>query len=164
MSVISTAANYGGRVVDNQQGVKQFYISASQSIASWIYKKKSDGLLVQTPSNQKIPVLINNDLIVTGSIYNSSDKRLKDNIQSIEQETLDDLFTINPIHFIFKNDSIRKKHFGFLAQEVEEKFPDLVQDNVSGFKTVNYVEFVPLILAKIKNMQNEIDELKQTIK
>jgi len=163
MSVLSTAANYGGRIVDNQQGVKQFYLSTA-SIATWIFKKINSGLMVQTPANSKVPVLIDNDLIVTGSLYNTSDQRLKENICEIEKELINDLFILNPIHFTFKNNSKKQKHYGFLAQEVEKKFPELVQENITGFKTVNYQEIIPIMLAKMKIMQSEIDELKQSIK
>jgi hypothetical protein len=160
MSIITTAANYGGRVVDNQQGVKQFYISGP-SIASWIYKKLNGGLLVQTPANSKIPVLINSDVIITGSIFNTSDQKLKDNITSIPRDHIDDIFTLNPILFTYRNDSMCKKHYGVLAQDVEKVFPNLVKEDITGFKTVNYQELLPLMLAKMKNMQEQIDEIKQ---
>ena len=58
MSIISTSANYGGRINDAQQNIKQFIISGA-SEAIWIYKRLTNGLLVQTPANQKYPVLIN---------------------------------------------------------------------------------------------------------
>lgn len=161
MSIISTSANYGGRINDSQQNIKQFIIS-STSEAVWIYKRLINGLLVQTPANQKYPVLINSDLIITGSLYNTSDERLKQNIKEISQEKMDDLFTLNPIIFNYKNDKTNKIHYGVLAQDVEKVFPELVQDNMSGYKTVNYQELLPLMLAKIKNMQLQIDELKQS--
>jgi len=162
MSLLSTAANYGGRVDTQQGNIKQFIYSAS--LASWIYKKLSNGLIVQTPESQKYPVLINNDLIVTGSLYNTSDERLKENILDISKEMSDDLFTINPILFNYKGEPSNNKHFGVLAQEVEKVFPELVKNNnISGYKTVNYQEFIPIILAKMKKMQDEIDEIKQNI-
>lgn len=162
MSVISTSANYGGKVADNQQGIKQFYISGP-SIANWIYKRLNSGLLVQTPSNSKIPVLINSDVIITGSIFNTSDQNLKQNICKIDKKEMEDLFTLNPILFTYKNDLNNKKHYGVLAQEVEKVFPELVKDNMLGYKTVNYQEFIPLMLSKQKDMQNEINELKALI-
>lgn len=159
MSIVSTVANYGGRVQDNQQGIKQFYESGSGGI-SWIYKRLASRLVVITPSDSKKPVLINNDLIVTGSIYNSSDERLKENIEKINDKDIEDLFTLNPIHFNYKRNDNKKLHYGFLAQDVEKLFPQLVENNVDGYKIVNYQEFIPLIMAKMHIMQNEINELK----
>jgi hypothetical protein len=161
MSIISTAANYGGRVVDNQQGVKQFVVGGGASLAQWIYKRLTNGLIVQTPADTKTPVLINNDLIVTGSLYNTSDKRLKDDIMDIESDCVNALFTLNPIHFSYKNDIKKKTHYGILAQDVETIFPELVENNnINGYKTVNYQELIPIIIAKIKIIQSEINELK----
>lgn len=159
MSVISTAPNYGGRVQDNQQGIKQFYVGAQGVI--WIYKRLANGLIVETPSDPKKPVLINNDLIVTGSIFNSSDERLKNNIKEINENDIENLFTLNPLHFTYKKDPT-KSHYGFLAQDVEKVFPQLVEQNNDGYKTVNYQEIIPVMLAKMKQMQNEIDELKRS--
>ena len=167
MSVVSTSANYGGRVVDNQQGVKQFIVS-SQSTADWIYKRINSGPLVITPGDSKHSVYINNELVVKkdlyvdGSIYNPSDEKLKENIESISQEQMDNLFKINPIYFSYKKDKEKTKHFGVLAQDVEKIFPELVSDK--DYKTVNYQELIPIMLSKMKQMQQEIDELKLQIK
>ena len=157
MSIVSTSANYGGRIQDNQQGIKQFYIGVQNVL--WIYRRLTNGLVVETPADSKKPVLINNDLIVTGSIYNTSDQRLKDNIKEITEEDIENLFTLNPIHFKYKKNPI-KTHYGFLAQDVEKVFSQLVENNNDGYKTVNYQELIPLMLAKMKHMQNQIDELK----
>lgn len=162
MSIVSTAANYGGRVDTQQGNIKQFVYSSN--LAQWIYRRLNNGLVVQTPAAAKLPVLIATDLIVTGSLYNTSDERLKENISSISKENMDNLFTINPILFNFKSDTSNSKHFGVLAQDVEKVFPDLVENNnISGYKTVNYQELIPIMLAKMKVMQNEIDELKQNV-
>lgn len=164
MSIISTSANYGGRINDNQQYIKQFFISTT-GISSWIYQRLSSGLVVQTLADKTKPVLIDNDLIVTGSIYNSSDEKLKKNVLNIEDNIIDNLFVLNPIHYTYKNDSKQKKHFGLIAQEVEKIFPELVENNnVSGYKSVNYQELIPIIIAKMKIIQNEIDEIKKAKK
>jgi hypothetical protein len=122
----------------------------------------NNGLLFQTPVNSKIPVLINSDVIITGSLFNTSDEKLKENINTIPKDNIDNLFTLNPLLFTYKNDQSNKIHYGFLAQDVEKVFPTLVKEDITGFKTVNYQELIPLLLAKIKTMQDEIDELKQS--
>lgn len=159
MSTIGS--NYGGRVDSQQGNIKQFVTSSSSNFASWIYKKLSNGLNVQSPPNAKMPVLIPGDLIVNGSIFNPSDIRVKTNVNNITNEDADKLFTLNPIIYNYKNDATRKKHYGVSAQELEKMFPELVEDNnISGNKTVNYQEFIPIIVAKIRAMQIEIDEIK----
>jgi hypothetical protein len=160
-SIVSTSS-FGGRVDTVQGNIKQFIITPST--AEWIYKRLQTGLLVQTPANKNLPVFIDNDLIVTGAIYNSSDERLKESISSIDDEDTDKLFTLNPLIFSYKNDVKHKKHYGVIAQDVEKVFPELVENNnISGYKTVNYQELMPIMLAKMQKMQREIDELKQSI-
>ena len=162
MSIISTTANYGGKIDTQQGNIKQFVVSSSS--ANWIYKKLQSGLLVQTPATNKLPVLISSDLIVTGSLYNTSDIRLKENIDNINSESIDKLFTLNPIIYSFKNEFPKKKHYGVSAQDVEKIFPELVENNNNlGYKTVNYQELIPIMLAKMKVMQVEIEELKQNV-
>jgi hypothetical protein len=163
MSIVSQVANYGGRISDFQQGIKQFYVS-STSVADWIYKKLPTGLMVITPSTNKIPVLINNDLIVTGSIYNTSDARLKENIKELTEDEVDNLLKLNPICYTFKYDNSKKPHYGVLAQDIEKIYPELVEEKNYGYKTVNYQELIPIMLLKMKNMQTEIDELKEALK
>ena len=166
MSLFSTSANYGGRVDTQQGNIKQFVYSSN--IASWLYKKMANGLMAQTPPASKLPVLITSDLIVTGSIYNTyytSDARLirEENIDNIDNVSIDNLFTLNPIIFSYKDDLTRKKHYGILAQDVEKVFPELVENNnIYGYKTVNYQEFIPIMLAKMKKIQDELEELKLT--
>lgn len=161
MSIFNrSSGNYNGRVNNTSQGnIKQFVYS--QNGVSWVYKKGKDSIVL-TPETKRHPVYIDNDLTVTGSIYNPSDERLKQNILNIDKEKINELFTINPVSFNYKNDPKNNNHFGVLAQDVEKIFPDLVQNNnISGYKTVNYQEFIPIMLAKMKQMQDEIDELKQ---
>lgn len=161
MSILTTNANYGGKIADYQTNIKQFYVSTT-GLVNWVYKKLNSGLTVITPSDNTKAVLINNNLIVTGSIFNTSDERLKKNIEYLSNSESDvDLLSLNPIHFNYKHDNKEKIHYGFLAQDVEKILPELVENNnISGYKTVNYQELIPLILLKMKKMQYEIDELK----
>ena len=46
---------------------------------------------------------------------------------------------------------------------MEKIFPDLVSDEQLGYKTVNYIELIPLMLSKMKQMQTEIDSLKEKL-
>ena len=157
MSLIGTIANYGGRQPDNTQNVKQFISSGDAVI--WTYKKMSTGINVITPVDKKRAVLIDNDLYVNGSIYNPSDINLKENINVISEDKKHNLINLEPVEFEFKKDN--KKHYGFIAQDMEKIYPELVNNNEVGYKTVNYIELIPLLLSKIKDMQKEIDKLKE---
>jgi hypothetical protein len=163
MSLIGTIANYSGKQPSMQSYIKQFVVAPTNSEAFWYYKKLYGGITVQTPVNNKIPVAIDNNLYVSGSIFNTSDLKLKDNIESLNLNKTNDLFNLNAVSFTFKSDTQKKIHFGFLAQEIEKIYPELVDENNIGYKSVNYTEMIPLLISKMKIMQNEIDGLKSKL-
>ncbi len=162
MSLIGTVANYGGRQPDNFQGTKQFVVGAD-SLAVWIYKKLPSGLKVQTPADKIRPVYISSDLYVDGSIYNTSDVRLKKHIEPISKLKTNCLLDLNPVEYQYRNDVREQLHYGFIAQEIEQVYPELVKKSELGYKRVNYVELIPLLVSKIQYMQNEINELKELL-
>ncbi len=49
---------------------------------------------------------------------------------------------------------------GVIAQEVEEVIPEIVQTRDNGYKAVKYEKIVPLLVEAIKELQAEIQELK----
>ena len=66
--------------------------------------------------------------------------------------------------FTYKNDPLKQEHYGFIAQEFEKEYPELISikpdNNLNNIKAINYLEIVPLLVNKIQMMQKEIDELK----
>ena len=99
------------------------------------------------------------DLTVGNNMYVTSSKDKKKGISDISISP-DTILNINPKQFIYKNDLSEKLHYGFIAEEVEKIFPSLVTSS-SQTKAVNYLEMVPLLLLKIKDLQKQIDELKK---
>ena len=160
-NLFSTVTNYSGRQPDNQQGIKQF-VTTIKNQALWVYKRLTSGEVVITPGDSKKNVLIKTNLIVEGSLTNSSDITLKKNIEKIPKENNENILNLEPRIFTYKNDIKEQKHFGFIAQDVEKLYPNLVS-NEAGYKTVNYIEIIPLLISKIKEMQDEISFLKNNL-
>ena len=170
MSILSTVANWGGRVPTPTQNIKQFVVAPTVSQADWVFSKITPtGDIYITPANRKKSVYIytdlyvNKDLYVTGNIYNPSDVKLKENIEPISDSKIEKLLDLEPVEYKLKSDTKNKKHYGLIAQDVEEIYPELISDSNLGFKTVNYMELIPLLLLKMKNMQKEIDGLREQI-
>jgi hypothetical protein len=170
MSIISTVANYGGKQPSYTQNIKQFVVSPTVSQADWVFSKVStNGEVYITPANRTKSVYIytdlyvNKDLYVTGNIYNPSDVKLKENIEPISDSKIENLFDLEPVEYKLKSDTKNKKHYGLIAQDLEKVYPELISDSNLGFKTVNYMELIPLLLLKMKNMQKEIDDLREQI-
>jgi hypothetical protein len=90
-----------------------------------------------------------------------SDISLKKDIQPLNYGILDKVLKLNPVSFYWKDENMDKeKHFGFVAQEVEEVLPELVRQDSQGKKTLNYNELIPYLVRAIQEQQKEIEELK----
>jgi hypothetical protein len=162
MALVSTVANYGGKQPDNSQNIKQFIFGVGSQVI-WVFKRLPNGLTVQTPADRFKPVLINSDLYVNGSIFNPSDINLKKNIEPITNDKSNSIINLEPVEFNYKDDKLQRKHLGFIAQDVEKIYPELVTGGENDVKSINYVEFIPLLVLKIQNQQKEIDELREQI-
>ena len=169
----STSANYGGKVSDTTTNIKQFIVS-TQNQAIWIFKNifinlQNMFIKVLTPAvsktigGEQIPVYIDSDLYVTrtiyGTLFNPSDQILKNNVKKIPDSKVKELKNLEPNEFTYKENT-SQLHYGFIAQDFEKIYPELVNNSVMGYKTINYIELVPLLVSKINSMQKEIDELK----
>jgi hypothetical protein len=117
--------------------------------------------------------------VVYGTLQQGSDRSLKTNIKK-EERVLEVLGKINPVTYNFipqkENTHLnltQKLQHGFIAQELEEVMPELVQDIVypifndkneqistRTLKTVNYVGLISVLTASIKELSEEIKALK----
>ena len=112
-----------------------------------------------TPSTTTGRIDASNDVVA----FSTSDIRLKDNIKTIDK-ALDKVNSIQGIEF----DWIEKEEvhgnsghdIGVIAQEIEKILPDVVTTRDSGYKAVKYEKIVPLLIEAIKELTNEINELK----
>lgn len=100
---------------------------------------------------------------VTAKRFNhSSDRRLKKNITQISTAQANDILKLNGVSFEWKKSN--EKALGFIAQDVEKVYPNLVTENeYSHSKTVDYAGILPLILEKMKAQEKEIQELNKRI-
>lgn len=110
---------------------------------------------------------------VNGSSYStggwaSSDLRLKENIEQLTDVT-DKLENIEGVKFDWKVNEFPNRNFsksrqiGLIAQDVEKEFPELVNTDKDGFKSVAYDKFTAVLLEAIKEQKKEIDSLKQEV-
>jgi hypothetical protein len=116
-------------------------------------------------------VLISNDLDVSGDIEcttltETSDRYQKENIEDIGP-TLDKIIQLSGKRYDMLGPSTTK-NLGLLAQDVEELFPEVVRmgsgTNQEGeriqYKTLSYTQLIPALIESIKELKQEIDQLK----
>jgi len=97
--------------------------------------------------------------------YSSSDRELKNNIQPISNP-LEKINKIGGYSFDWnedKQDIYKGTDIGVIAQEIEEVLPELVQTRENGYKAVKYDKLVSLLIEGIKELSNEVEELKRKI-
>lgn len=106
----------------------------------------------------------------TSAWQSPSDKRYKENIKPI-QNILPKINKLVAIYYDWKKQDFPYKNFpdkrqvGFIAQEMEEIFPELVYTDKRGYKSVAYSKITPILLQAIKELQlqntKEIEGLRK---
>ena len=163
-------SNYNGRQPNNTAYIKTFVSNRQIMLWKTASQSKSDGSVksVITPSSDKSNSLyIPGDIFYDGSLIGISDINLKKDISLIQVDTTDKLMNLKPSSFILKNDPFNNIHYGFIAQDLENEYPELVENKPNkmnnNIKSVNYLEIIPLLVHKIQLMQKEIKELKDKV-
>ena len=96
--------------------------------------------------------------------FYSSDERLKENISPISN-ALDKVLKISGNTFDWKEGfenihSHQGNDVGVIAQEIQKVLPQLVTTRENGYKAVRYEKLVPLLIEAIKELKEEINQLK----
>lgn len=119
--------------------------------------------LVGATSQASNPVTYSNSGVYTQSgaiyasagFYDTSDMRVKDNIESIDVSKAD------KIRLVEFDRTDREHHgYGVIAQELETVYPSMVNTDENGFKTVNYSE---IYAVKIKYLEDRIAALEAVV-
>ena len=119
---------------------------------------------------------------ITGNPVVNSDKRYKKNIVELNTETtLSNVlqmapveYNLNQIYTKSKGDStevqqalydeksqlFQKKHYGLIAQDLQQLYPDLVYEDNNGYLSVNYIGIIPLLIESIKELNTELEAVK----
>ena len=90
-----------------------------------------------------------------------SDKRLKENVQTIENG-LDKVCQLRGVTYNRNDQENARKQIGVIAQEVEEVLPEVVltADDEMKTKSVDYAKITAVLIEAIKELKQEIKELK----
>ena len=147
--------------------------------------------------------------MTAGTVVQSSDYRLKENIRSLEDidGSLDKLMRMNVVEYNMKQrefethiteqdkaddaahkaeliargvsekeavrvqdsearalwydeDSpiIKSKHLGLIAQELQELYPNLVEEGQDGYLAINYTEIIPLLIRSIQELNAKVEQ------
>lgn len=145
----------------NDSGYITSYIDTKNTAGST--NSSSKLYLIGATSQASSPVTYSNSGVYTQSgavyasagFYDTSDMRVKDNIESIDVSKAD------KIRLVEFDRTDREHHgYGVIAQELETVYPSMVNTDENGFKTVNYSE---IYAVKIKYLEDKIAALEAVI-
>lgn len=159
----------------NPDGIVYFNISGGGASPSYIY----NGHLIpdynygQYPRNLGKPNNLWNYLYVYDvylgatnvwlSNYFISDERLKKNITPMNS-VLDKIRKLKAVEFDFNTEDypdriMSDKHqIGLIAQDVEKVFPELVNTNKEGYKSIDYARLSVILLKAMNEILEKMDE------
>jgi uncharacterized coiled-coil protein SlyX len=124
-------------------------------------------------------IYCNGNGVYTGTWSQSSDRKLKKNIEPL-QNSLSKLLALNPVTYEYRTGEFsfmnltQGSQIGFIAQELEEIFPELVttagqpksnnkNPEVEVYKAINYIGLIPALTGAIKEQQQTIKTLQETV-
>ena len=121
--------------------------------------------IVNNSSTTVFAVFDGGNAQLSGTLTQSSDQRLKTNITSLDaSSTLAALTQLNPVTFNWIDTSQGSTpQIGFIAQQVQQIFPNLVSTSTptpltpNGTLGVNYIGFVAPIIEAIKALVTEVN-------
>ena len=89
-----------------------------------------------------------------------SDGRLKTNITPLKN-SLSKILSLQGVEY----DRIKNNNHevGMIAQEVEKIIPELVVENSEGYKMIYYENLTAVLVEAVKEQQEQINSLKQTV-
>ncbi len=169
------AANSHVLVPYSASGDTLFYKYGQTGTSFW-FRKANCG--VQCVSSYNDLFKINEDGHVQSNGYDSlSDIRLKQDIVSLpseEGDILSKIMQLRGVKFNWNHTGPEavddRRQMGFIAQEVQSLFPDLVTESLPGpdstdptiYLAVDYSKFAPILLEGIKELNTKVDSTNAT--
>ncbi len=120
------------------------------------------------------------DMTVNGSIFNSSDRKLKKNIEPMKN-MIEQIMKLSPSNYLYRTDEFKMnlpttRQHGLIAQELQAVFPELVSDEKIPavldeqqkiikeevqYLGVNYTGLIPIVISGIQEQEHRIEALEK---
>lgn len=124
-------------------GYNNIHIKSGSSAGSGIIIQADDG------------VRITGSVEASGGFFDTSDARVKANVKEIDASDADRVRLVE-----FDRTDMEHHGYGVIAQELEKVYPEMVNTDSEGFKSVNYNE---LAMVKIKYLEDKVARLEALV-
>jgi hypothetical protein len=144
-------------------GDKSFSAAVNIDATTAASSKTTGALIVDGGVGVNLDIHAGGDVVA----YATSDKRLKDNLQVI-QDPLDKVGQISGYEFDWNEESPewaqeRGHDIGVVAQEVQKVLPEIISERTNGYLGVDYERLIPLLIESIKELKQEVEDLKKKV-
>lgn len=92
--------------------------------------------------------------ITANTFYATSDRRLKENIVDYKPEK--SILDIPVKEYNFIGDD--KKHIGFIAQDLQEVFPELITERTDGYLSIEESKLIYLLIDEVKKLKEKVGD------
>ncbi len=139
----------GGDFTSNKVGINR--LMTDLSAANQNFQVQGDALIMGI-------------LTVNATTY-TSDVRFKKNILPL-QNSLANILKINGVSYDWRKDDFKdrnfmdKKQIGLIAQEIEKIFPGMVETDINDYKSINYIQFIPVLVEALKELTHKVQCLE----
>lgn len=188
----TTGVGIGATGFGGGTGVSGYATVAGTGIRYGLYGYAANGetnygLFAYATGGVSYAVYASGNLAYTGSLIAASDQKFKEHVEAV-QPVMQSLMKLKPRNYqVIGSEETKqfgleaKSQYGFIAQELELVFPELVvdvvqprnpglpdqedeiQNEMETYKGVKYMEMIPILLKGIQEQQEEIELLKQRI-
>ncbi len=140
---------------------------SSDGLVKWSYHMRPNAGTGQTNLAMQYNGAVKGEFdAVSGSYSAISDMRLKENIVPVSN-VLDQIKNIDVMRYTFKADKMHQAQLGYIAQNLEEHFPEFVSkpdpENGKENYTVNYAGMSAVAIKAIQEQQEMIESLQQAM-
>ena len=125
----------------------------------------SAGSITVTTGSITAPSIISTGGVSASSYTTTSDGRYKTNVTSLRNRAAR-LLELNGVSFQWRGDSgfDKETHFGFIAQEVELVFPEIVRESSFGIRSLQLEAIAPLLVEAFRALHRRLTILERRLR
>jgi hypothetical protein len=154
ISTVASAVSGTGVTVSAATGAVTFSIGQAVATSSDV-QFGSIGVGAAAPGS--------NNVVVQGNVTAYSDRRLKDNIETIT-DALNKVTRVRGVTYTRTDiQDTLTRHTGVIAQELELVLPEAVITGSDGIKSVAYGNVIGLLIESVKELDAKVDMLQQQL-
>ena len=124
----------------------------------------SNGIIFADPSGSYYTSSSNltytDNVLYVNGLAVSSDSRMKRDILPLSNSSVD---LLRPVSYARVDETSGKRHLGFIAQEMEEVYPELIYTDAAGMKSIAYTNLTAVLVQSVQELRSEVRALQSTV-